>query len=124
MFQVEVLWVVTPCSVVVGYQTIRGQLHFTLKMEAACTSETFVPYHNTTRRHNPEDLDLKFRKKLDSYGEELLAPHPSTKPEGHPLSVIRDHFFNILEITCTNSRKGRCLTLRLFDDAVLSVEVI
>jgi len=38
---VEVLWVVTPYSVVVGYQT----------------SETSVSYHNITRRHNP-DLDL------------------------------------------------------------------
>jgi hypothetical protein len=25
---------------------------------AACTSETMVSYHNITRRHNPEDLDL------------------------------------------------------------------
>jgi hypothetical protein len=30
-----------------------------LKMEAARNSETLVSYYNTTRRHNPEDLDLK-----------------------------------------------------------------
>jgi hypothetical protein len=42
MFQVEVFWVVTPCSVVVGFRRFRG------------------PCHNTTRRHNPEDLDLIF----------------------------------------------------------------
>jgi len=31
---------------------------FTLKMEATWTYEAVVPYHNTTRRTNPEDLDL------------------------------------------------------------------
>jgi hypothetical protein len=29
-------------------------------MEAARPSETLVSYNNTKRRHNPEDLDLKY----------------------------------------------------------------
>jgi len=32
--------------------------HFTLKMEAARTSETLVPYHNNTWCLNPEDLGI------------------------------------------------------------------
>jgi len=49
MFQVEVFWLMTPCSVV-GEE----------KMGTAWTSETLVSYHKTTRRHNQEDLDLNF----------------------------------------------------------------
>jgi hypothetical protein len=29
------------------------------------------------------------------YGEELLAPRPTPKLEGHPLSAVRDCLFNI-----------------------------
>jgi len=46
LFQVKVVWIVMLCSVVVGYQC------FTLKTEAAWTSETLVSYHS-------EDLNLK-----------------------------------------------------------------
>jgi len=34
-----------------------------LKMEAACFSETWVSYRNTTQRNNPEDLDLNLLRR-------------------------------------------------------------
>jgi hypothetical protein len=43
------------CCVVVVYQRFRGP--------AAWTSETLASYRNTTRRHNPEDLDLKHHRR-------------------------------------------------------------
>jgi hypothetical protein len=41
--------------------------HFTLKMEAASSSETLVTYRNITRHHNPEDLGLDMSKCLSKY---------------------------------------------------------
>jgi len=48
MRQVQVFWVVTPCSVVVGDQRFGGTWLFHLQ----------VSYHSTT-----EDLDLKHRRR-------------------------------------------------------------
>jgi hypothetical protein len=57
MFQVEVYWVVTPCSVVAGYQRFGGpcclHLQDEVKLETVQISETMVSNHNTKRRHNP-----------------------------------------------------------------------
>jgi hypothetical protein len=69
MFQVEVFWVLTSCcSVTAGYQRFSCPCYLHLqgevKMSAACSSETSVPYRNTaTRRHNPKDLDLKHHRR-------------------------------------------------------------
>jgi hypothetical protein len=55
IFQIEVFWVVTPCSVLAGYQPTR------LKMKAAWIFKTLLSYYNTTRHHNPENLNLLHR---------------------------------------------------------------
>ena len=40
-----------------------------------------------------------FRNKINFYGEELLAPHPTPKLEDHPLSAVCDCLFNMFVAT-------------------------
>jgi hypothetical protein len=51
----------------------RAPVHtLTLKMEAAKSSETSVPYHNTTRHHNPGDLDLNLHRHENLKSRKIL----------------------------------------------------
>ena len=40
-----------------------------------------------------------FRNKASFYGEELSTPRPTSKPEDHPLSAVRDCLFNTFTAT-------------------------
>jgi hypothetical protein len=46
-----------------------------------------------------------FRNKIRFYGEELSPPRPTPKPEDHPLSAVRNCFFNIF--AATHHTRGR-----------------
>jgi hypothetical protein len=46
-----------------------------------------------------------FRGIIRFYGEDLLAPHPTPKPEDHPLPAVPDCLFNVFAATLHNWRK-------------------
>jgi len=59
-----IFWVVTSCIDVIGFHG------FMVKVQATSPPETFVSYHITTRRHNPEyryTMNLHRREKLKSH---------------------------------------------------------
>jgi hypothetical protein len=40
-----------------------SSVHVVQKMEPTTSSETSVPYHNTTWRHDPEDINMNFHRR-------------------------------------------------------------
>jgi hypothetical protein len=65
---------------------------------AAFEHQWFKSFDDTSNCPCPRLL-VNFRNKIIFYGEELLAPRPTPKLEGHPLSAVRDCLFNIFAAT-------------------------
>ena len=47
------------------------------------------------------------------YGEEMLAPRPTTKLEDHPLSAVRDRLLNVFAATLHISGRSSIHNLRM-----------
>jgi len=92
--QLDVFCIATPCIVAVEYQRSSS---ISLKTEVARFSETLLSYHNTTRRHNPEDPDLKvirpflFFEEPTTAGDNFLAMMENTALCHVPVEQFSGH---------------------------------
>ena len=50
--------------------------------------------------------------KASFYGEQLLAPRTTPKPEDHPLSAVRNCLFNIFVVTLHSGGRSSIRNLR------------
>jgi len=66
MTQVEFFWIVTPCNDIAGnvlVDLLSLSSVWSAEWGASWSSETMVSCCNTTRRQNPEDLDLNLYRR-------------------------------------------------------------
>jgi hypothetical protein len=76
--------------------------------------------HYRTHKSPPPDpinspgprLCIVFRNMVIFYGEELLAPRPIPKLEGHPLLAVRNCLFNVFAATLRSGGRSSIRNLR------------
>jgi len=81
----------------IGFQLVNKFPHF---VEIECS----LPHSQVS--------GCTFRNKIRFYGEELLAPRPTSKLEDHPLSAVRECLFNIFAATLHIGDRSSILNLR------------
>jgi len=76
---------------------------FTLKMEAAWSTETLIFYHYTAWRHSPEDLDLNvYRRKTSNLTSSLFFVHVINMGNVFYFNCFHDYFFS----SCCDHKEG------------------
>jgi hypothetical protein len=67
-----VFWDVTSFTLVEVYRSIRENVLFILKMEAACFSETSTNVHQTTQCHISQDITIKLLAKIPGVARDSI----------------------------------------------------
>jgi hypothetical protein len=79
---------------------VNKKVNFTLKMEAAKSSETLISYRRTTWRHNPADWDLEECKTFFHFEVDLPLFFRFFPCSYAYLTVIAFHLLQIQVQTC------------------------